>query len=236
MAMRINSQLYYRKMNLSPNFSKKPGCWEQQLIRRSNNPLFPESARTVVQHQVVEARERDGEEQQQFKKQFQSLVHKVSTLPDKAEAEQLLTLTDQLDHCYTQCMNLCTPQPQEQKALTQLITLFENTLLKHADEESAFLQQVQQASSERKLLHKALQSPIVAAMMREESPISSEDLPATLLSATTEEGETLLPILEAVQLQQLQQQMEEILQRVEGADEPVSESALEIMQKIREAH
>ncbi len=215
-------------MNLSPNFSKTPGAWEQQLQRRWNNPLFPESSRTVVQHQVVEARERDNSDQEQFRKNFQQLVEKISELPERAETQQLLELIPELEQRYTECMTLGVDLPQERQALSRLTTLFEQTLLRHAGEDNSFLQQLQQEQAARKMHHEALKNPIIAAMMRDESPISSDELPPTLLSESPALVSEVLSFLDPEQLHSLHHHAEEILRTAEHNGLPIREATLEI--------
>ncbi len=218
-------------MSLSPNFSKNPGCWEQQLIRRYSNPLFPEAQRNVVHQQVVEAREKDKAEQQAFEKQFEAVVKKVSKLPEKAEAEQLLALIPELNHCYNDCMTLCIDLPKEKQALSRLITLFEETLIKSAGQDSDFFQQVERDRAERKIHQEVLENRIIASMMRENSPISVEELPATLLSAEVDQVQALLPFLDPAQLGSLQQQCKAL---IDQAEQPVAESAQQIFTLIKE--
>ncbi len=219
-------------MNLSPNFSKTPGSWEQQLKRRWNNPLFPESSRTVVQHQVVEARERDREEQEQFKHQFQELVRKVSELPERAKTEQLLELIPKLDKCYTDCMVLGVPLPQERQALSRLIILFEQTLLKQGGDDSTFINQLQHEQASRKIHHKALENSVVAAMMRDQSPISINELPATLLSESPTMVEKVLEFLDLEQLKSLHQHAKEIIDQSEKDGTRVNENAMQVSELL----
>lgn len=198
-------------MSLSPNFSNNPGCWEQQLIRQYNNPLFPEAVRNVVHQQVVEAREKDKAEQQTFQKAFEAAVKKVSELPEKAEAEQLLEIIPELSRCLTDCMTLCIDLPKEREALTRLLNLFEDTLINSAGADSDFFQQVEQDRAERKIHQEVLENRIIASMMRENSPISVDELPATLLSASADQVGALLPFLDPEQLGSLQQQCATLL-------------------------
>ncbi len=221
-------------MSLSPNFSKNPGCWEQQLIRKYNNPLFPENQRNVVHQQVVEAREQDKAEQQAFHKQFEGVVKQVSELPEKAEAEQLLELIPKLTTCYNDCMTLCIDLPKEKQALTRLITLFEETLLKSAGEESAFGEQVARDKAERKIHQEVLENRIIASMMRENSPISVDELPATLLSAEPDQISTLLPFLDPAQLGALQQQTRKIIENAQQAGATIHESSEQILTLIQQ--
>ena len=216
-------------MNLSPNFSKNPGCWEQQLQRRWNNPLFPENSRTVVQHQVVEARERDREEQKQFRQQFQGLVSKISELPERAKTEQLLELIPELDKCYTDCMVLGISLPQEKQALSRLIILFEQTLLRQSGDDNAFLNQLKQEQEVRKIHREALENPIIAAMMRDQSPISSDELPATLLSDAPAMVRKVLDFLDGEQLRSLHQHAVEIINQTEESGSTINESTVQVL-------
>lgn len=219
-------------MNLSPNFSETPGAWEQQLQRRWNNPLFPEPSRSVVQHQVVEARERDREELKEFQKQFSEIVERVSSLPKRADTEKLLDLIPELEACYTGCMVLGAPPAREREALTRLITLFEQTLLRHAGEEGAFVEQLKQQQAARRVHHKALGNPIIAAMMRDESPISSDELPATLLSESPALVSEVLSFLDPEQLHSLHQHAEEILRTAERSGLSIRASTLEVRELL----
>lgn len=222
-------------MNLSPNFSKTPGSWEQQLQRRWNNPLFPKDSQQVAQHQVVEARELDKSEQKQFLEQFKGAVDKVSKLPARADTELLLELVPELDKCYTDCMVLGVPLPKERQALSRLITLFEQTLMRHAGTDNAFLEQLKQEQAARKMHHQALENPIIAAMMRENSPISSDELPATILSETPSIVENVLVFLDREQIKSLLEHAAEIILLAEKNGETLPGSALEVRDLLARA-
>ena len=187
----------------------------------------------MVHHQVVEAREKDKAEQQAFHKQFETAVEKVSKLPEKAEAEQLLALIPELTRCYNDGMMLCIDLPKEKQALSHLLTLFEETLLKTAGEESAFGEQVARDKAERKIHQEVLENRIIASMMREDSPISVEELAATLLSAAVEEAEALLPFLDPAQLDSLQQQCTTLLEQAAQSANHNLESAQQIFGLIQ---
>lgn len=220
-------------MSLSPNFSNHPGCWEQQLIRRYDNPLFPESTRNVLHQQVVEAREKDKKERQAFQRKFEDAVKKVSELPEKADAEQLLTLIPELSQCYSDGMTLCIDLPKELQALTRLLTLFEETLIKNAGEESDFLQQIEQQRAERKIQQELLQNRVIAAMMRENSPISADELPATLLSETPDRVRSIFPLLDLEQQNALYQQMSTLIEQSTTIELPLPQDAEEVHTLLR---
>lgn len=188
----------------------------------------------MVHHQVVEARERDKTEQQAFRQAFEAAVKRVSELPEKAEAEVLLALIPELTKCYNDCMTLCIDLPKEKQALTRLITLFEETLLQSAGEESAFGEQVARDKAERKIHQEVLENRIIASMMREDSPISVDQLAPTLLSATVDEIHGLLPFLDPAQLASLQQQCHKLVKqaKAEGALlPPAVEEILALIQR-----
>ncbi|MBC8519711.1 MAG: hypothetical protein H8D24_04800 [Gammaproteobacteria bacterium] len=222
-------------MNLPPNFSKAPGAWEQQLQRRWNNPLFSKESQQVVQHQVVGARELDKSEQKQFLHQFKKVVEKVSKLPERADTELLLELLPELDKCYTDCMVLGAPLPKERQALSRLITLFEQTLMRHAGTDNTFLEQLKQEQSARKIHHHALQNPIIAAMMRDESPISNHELPATILSAEPSMVEDVLAFLDQKQIRSLLEHATEIILSAEKDGATLPASALEVQELLNRA-
>ncbi len=183
----------------------------------------------MVQYQVVEARERDKKEQKEFLRNFKGVVEKVSKLPERADSERLLELIPELDSCYTQCMVLGAQFPKEKQALSRLIILFEQTLLRHAGTDNAFLEQFKQEQEARKMHHQALENPIVASMMRDDSPISNDELPATILSEPSSLIEEVLTFLNQEQIESLRKHAKELIISVEkDVDMDIPDTAIEV--------
>ncbi len=167
----------------------------------------------MVHSEVVEARERDHADQQQFQRRFRQLISTISALPERADAEQLLELLPQLEQCYDECRMLCIDLPQEQQALQRLLQLFERALLDANQNDADFLQRQQLEQQARRHHQQLLESPLVATMMRDPSPIPMDHLAPTLLSSTVAEVKPLLQVLQPEQLLSLQQQCDALLQQ-----------------------
>ncbi len=221
-------------MHLPPKFSQNPGAWEQHLQRKYRNPLFPEAAQIVVQHQVIEARERDQAEQKSFQQSFTTLVKEISELPKHVETDQLLDLLGKLDALYEECSGLGVSLPKEKEAIRKLNIVFRRTLENEAaksGDNAEFLQQLQNEAAAREIHYEMLDQPLFAILMRKESPISADDLAATLLSESLETVEKIIGIFDLDQQILLARQVEELLGSIKIGGLP--ENALEIADLLK---
>jgi len=163
-------------------FSDRPGAHERHLRRKVNNPLFGDVS--VTQDDIQYAREQDEVELQSFLDEFHAIAHDASQLDASAENESLIGLKARLEKNYEQSCGVMGSQHELQAALSKLIDTIMKTLLHACADDEEAKQKLTDEHTARRSHFERLQHDLVADLLRTESPITSDDLVPTLLSAT----------------------------------------------------
>lgn len=165
----------------------RPGAHERHLLRRKDNPLFAPERRVVDAVALAEARRRDQTERDAFERQFRTLLEAAASLKASEESEVLLELKARLDQAYTLLASLAGAHEPYRQGLRRLTDLLVNTVRRAVANDPLALAELDQEQMAREQHYRLLESPLVADLMRSESPVAPEDLAATLLSASAEE-------------------------------------------------
>ncbi|MCB1828829.1 MAG: hypothetical protein KDI35_01355, partial [Gammaproteobacteria bacterium] len=68
-------------------FSQLPGRYERHLLRKWDNPLFPQSERTISAESLEEAQRLDHEELSEFIVDFRKLIFAAVNLQPHADSD-----------------------------------------------------------------------------------------------------------------------------------------------------
>ena len=214
-------------------FSAAPGAFERQLQRQHNNPLFPSSARIVTQDQIQSARRRDQEEQRDFQAALRATLREALDMPPQVESDVLLKLKERLDQLYDQCAGLPGDHDREKQSLTRMIGVIMKAVWPGAGDDPRAHSELEQEERARTLHHVFLQQPLVATLLRPDSPIAEDALIPTLLSETEDAVRTVLQLFDAAQLQALCQQARALLEqlRCAGQNLPDARRRMELLEE-----
>ena len=203
-------------------FSAKPGMWERQLQRKYENPrLFP-AGPAIVQATVDAARQRDARERQAFREDFKQLCADMAALRGAIESEKILQLMERIDKLYLECMAQATAKDggstgarpleanagakdlaAEKNALRKLHDVVVATLVQAAASDPLARDEIAQEQAAHQLHQELLEYPLVAQLLRADSPIAADELAATLLTEAGTSFPGVLSLFDAQQLQEL---------------------------------
>jgi hypothetical protein len=167
-------------------FSARPGAHERHLQRRYRNPLFGDSGAHFDYDDLLLARAADAQEEACFLKEWNEIVNIASQLDSNVESETILALKARLDRAYTIAAGLRGDHRNEQQAMVRLIAVIMRAVRFAAAGDSVAAEELAQEEAVRKRHHEFLRFPLVTDLLRPDSPVRPEELPATLLSAEPE--------------------------------------------------
>jgi hypothetical protein len=196
-------------------FSAQPGCREAHLERRYKNPLFPEEARRVTQQQINTARQADEAETSAFQEDFRALLNDVATLTAHVESEIILKLKERIERLYEVRAGLPGDFSQERKGLERLNSLIMDQIKKGAADDPHAQEQLKREETARAFHWHLLRQPLVAHLLRPNTPIPPEDLVPTLLSEDEESIRAVMTLLTAEQQSSLRIQARQWLERLQ---------------------
>lgn len=214
-------------------FSDDPGPFERQLQRKQGNSLFSAEARAVTQNQIDAARYRDQEELRSFQAALRATLREALDMPPQVESDVLLKLKERLDQLYDQCSGLPGDHDREKQSLMRMIGVIMKAVWAGAGDDSRARSELEQEDHARTLHHDLLLQPLVAHLLRPDSPIAEDELIPTLLSEAEDAVRTVLQLFDSTQLQALCEQARELLMplKAEGQDLPTAWQRLALLEE-----
>ena len=180
-----------------------PGRYERHYRRRIDSPLFGKRRLVGDDDSLLERQRLDHEALLRFLSELRSTVQQAVDLKPNEGSEKVLQLKEQLDRLYEESAGLPEDHGDNQAAIKQLLeVIMRNVERGAAGDAQAQAELVQER--EARAMHQALLAyPLVADLLHPESPVESEDLAPTLLSASEEELDAALALFDAEQLAEL---------------------------------
>ncbi|CAK0750471.1 conserved hypothetical protein [Gammaproteobacteria bacterium] len=215
-------------------FSAQPGCREAHLERRYKNPLFPKEGRRVTQEELNRARQADEADCVAFQEDLRILLREVIELPAHVESDPVLKLKERIEFLYETCAGLPGELSREREGLERLNHLIMQRIMAGATDDPYACWQLKQEEIARNLHWCALRQPLVAHLLRPDSPISSEDLVPTLLSESEESISAVMTILDQEQQNLLRLQARQWLERLQSGEEEVPAIAWQRLKVLEE--
>ncbi|HEY0720178.1 MAG TPA: hypothetical protein VGE50_02880 [Gammaproteobacteria bacterium] len=185
------------------SFLEHPGVRERHLQRRYHNPLFPPARRYVNAADLQQARASDHAELETFHQQFQALLERAVALQPNEESEVVLKLKADLDQAYALACGLPGDLSQLKIGIQKLISVTMNAVWQGAGNDPLAQQELTHEEEARAAHFAHLRYPLVAALVRPDSPIDNEELLPALLSAEAVELQAALWLFDPEQLTDL---------------------------------
>ena len=204
---------------MEPDFAKKPGRCERHLQRKFHNPLFPEAEREVSQGQVTTARALDGKELLHFSEDYQIILQEIADLAQNVGSEVVLKLRQRLDQLYEQVCGLSGDRTADKAGLTKLHQAIGQAITTGAAGDSAAEAKLAQEAQARSIHWQLLEEPLVADLLRPDSPISQNDLIPSLLSEDASSLGVIMGMFSPEQDRSLLAQAEALVQSRENESE-----------------
>jgi hypothetical protein len=170
----------------------RPGAHERLLLRRRNNPLFDAILREVEPDELAAARHKDHAELEDFAREFHVLLDSAVRLRPNEESQTLLDLKARLDEAYTRLASLGGDTEAFKLGLRRLTDTIISTVRQAAADDPHAVEELTHEQLAREQHYRLMEFPLVADLMRPDSPIAAEGLAATLLSAPRDELEAAL--------------------------------------------
>ena len=193
-------------------FTHKPGRRERHLRRRHENPLFDWPPREVPPEELLAAQKADHEEMTAFREDFLAVVRKAVELAPDAGSEVVLELKEALERHYEQSFGLPETHTEERAAIRKLITLIMQAVKRAAGVDPLAKQELAEEEEAREIHFRLLEQPLVADLLHPESPNGPTELAPAVLSATLDEVEAVLQVLDAAECAELADQAIRLLE------------------------
>ncbi|MGM0593615.1 MAG: hypothetical protein ACQETD_03670 [Pseudomonadota bacterium] len=222
--------------NHTPNMSEQPpafGMYERHLRRKDGNPLFGVPAPRITQAEMTQARRRDSEEMNAFQSEMQGVIQQAIDLPPNAESDVVLSLRGKLDQLYTRCSGFGINCGTHKQSIRKLIEIVMQAVWQASADDPMARMELEQEEMARQQHFCLLEYPLIADLMRPDTPITREELIPTLLDADEDELEAVLWLFEPEQLIGIRDQAEALLESLAAQGFHLSE-AEENLEAIRE--
>jgi hypothetical protein len=181
-------------------FSELPGRHERHLLRKRDNPLFPEQQRTLSQSQLTEAQRLDHEELEAYIRDLRKLVSEAVSLGPHEQSDVILALKEKLDQSYETACRLADDQSPNKEAIRKLVAVIMRAVWKGAGNDTQAHQELEQEETARATHYRLLETPLVADLLDPDSPIQADELLPVLLSAERDEFEAAITLFDPAQL------------------------------------
>ena len=198
-------------------FSARPGCFEAHVRRRNRNPLFPAERRAPTQDDVNAARKRDEAELSQFYTDFRAMLEEVVKLAPHVESDVILGFKEKIEAFYETCAGFPGDHATDKQALERLHRLIMDKMVGGAGNDPYAQWQLEQGEEARLMHQKLLEFPLVAHLLRPDSPVLGEELVATLLSSEEEAARAAMAMFDPQQRDALVAEGEALLARLQDA-------------------
>lgn len=186
--------------------------YERHLLRKDRNPLF--GSPDFSAEEFVEARRLDMEEQQRFQQDMRKVIQQAINLEPNVESELVLALRGELDQLYTRCSSLGESCLDHKQALRKLIDIVMKAVWQAAADDPMARMELEQEELARQQHFLLLEYPLIADLMRPDTPIAQDELVPTLLQAEEDELEAVLWMFEPPQLATIRDQAEALLKHL----------------------
>jgi hypothetical protein len=195
--------------------SPQPGPYERHLLRKANNPLFPEQI-ALDDDSLLQAQRQDHERQRAFATGFQTLLEEVSALQGNVDSELILKLKDKLDQTYELVATLGGDQSKAKQAIRRLLDFIMAAVRRGAGTDRQAHQELDQEEAARTAHFQLLGSTVVADILNPEHVIPVDELVPTLLSIGKDELQLTLQLFDEMQLLALLNEAAALVDRLQA--------------------
>ena len=163
-------------------WSNNPSAHEAHLMRRHNNPYFPESRRSVSHEDLKEEKKKDKDDYILCQRRLEELGQEIEALPQTATSGDLLALRERIDGLIFFSMGVGGPATEIASKADQLREAVISDLRSAFVGDEETLSNIEKADTYHKDNARKFYIPVIAQMRRENSPILKEETIATVLS------------------------------------------------------
>jgi len=216
-------------------FSAQPGCRERHLRRKYANPLFGGEAQALTAADVERARGEDEAEREQFRADFQDLLRRAADLSGQVDTEAILEIKEQIDRLYELAAGLGGGVDAEQQSLLKINDVIMRAIHAAAANDPLAIEELEKEAAARQMHLELLHYPLVADLLRSDSPVSREDLVPTLLSEDAETVRVVISMFDPTQQAELRDEARALVEELKRRDE-LPESAMASLAAMQAVH
>lgn len=163
-------------------WSSNPGAYEAHLMRRNNNPYFPESRRDISHDDVEEAKKKDKEDYILCQRRLEELGQEINAVSQTATSGDLMALRERIDDLILFAMGVGGSATEIASKADKLREAVVSDLrFAFADNEEA-ISNIEKADTYHKDTVRQFYIPVIAQMRRGDSPIAEDETIAAVLS------------------------------------------------------
>lgn len=210
-------------------FSELPGRHERHLLRKQNNPLFPEAEHVLTQERLTEAQRLDHEELMVYIGDLRKLVGEAVALGPHEQSDLILELKERLDKAYETACRLADDQGPNKEAISKLVAVIMKVVRKGVGNDSLAQRKLGQEEEAREVHYELLEYRLVADLLDQDSPIREDELLPVLLSADQAEFEAAVTLFDPARLLALCEQGETMLGQADGVEPPKARRRLDAL-------
>ena len=181
-------------------YSELPGRHERHLLRKQDNPLFPEAQRLITQNQLTDVQRLDHEELEAYITDLRKLVGEAVALGPHEQSDVILALKERLDQSYETACRLADDQTPNKEAIRKLVEVIMRAVWKGAGNDTLAQQELEQEEVARATHYALLERPLIADLLDPDSLIQADELLPVLLTAPREEFEAAITLFDPEQL------------------------------------
>ena len=192
-------------------FLEQSGCWERHLQRKINNWLFPEDRRNPGNEELLLARQKDHQERQEFLELFHQIVIDALNLQPNVPSELVLQLKERMEKLSILGHSIGGSLARELTSIEKLQQVIMRTVQQSIGDDPLAKVELEKEAAAFELHQSLLKFPMVALLLRPESPILDDELVPTLLSEDVESLSAVLCLFDEEQLSKLRLEAAELL-------------------------
>ena len=166
----------------SLEWSSDPGAHEAHLMRRKDNPYFPQSRRDISQQELIAAKTLDEEDYVSCQQHFEELGKEIEALSSTVTSGDLLKLRERIDELIFLSMGVGGPAKEIASMADGLREAVISDLRAAFADDKETLSKIEEADTYHKDNTRRFSVPVMAQMLRANSPIPKDETIPTILS------------------------------------------------------
>lgn len=163
-------------------WSSTPGAYEAHLIRRNNNPYFPESRRQVSREDVAEAKRKDEKDFALCQQIMERLSGEIEETQSMTTSGDLLALRERIEDLIFFSLGVGGPATQLATQADRLRNAVVEDLRSAFSNDKQNLDSIEKADTFHNDNVRRFHIPLSAQMLREDSPIPKDETISAILS------------------------------------------------------
>jgi len=187
--------------------------YERHLLRMDGNPLFSRPPVEFSGNDYIRARQQDNEELHSFHEEMRAVIQQAIELEDNVESEVILQLRATLDQLYARCSSFGGGCVEHKQNIRKLIDLVMKAVWQAAGNDPHAREELEKEEMARQQHFRLLEYPLIADLIRPDTPVEHKDLIPTLLCADRDELEATFWLFDQPHMQLLYDEAEQLLQQ-----------------------